>query len=812
LCFANLNSSCKRLNRTFSETAVLNSLLASISLVTVTLNLLVIVSISHFRQLHTPTNALLLSLAVSDLLVGLLVMPIEGLRYVEMCWRLGKLMCVLAPYVSYSVLSASVGNMVLISIDRYLAICDPLLYSNKVTLKRAKIAVCVCWAGSVLHNGCILIGHLKHPERYSSCHGECVVVIDHISGTVDLFITFFAPCTIMVVMYMRVFAAAVAQMRVIRLQNAAVAVNTATTVKKSEWKAARTLGIVVSVFLMCFCPYYYPAFAARLMDSNGDPWLCFANLNSSCKRLNRTFSETAVLNSLLASISLVTVTLNLLVIISISHFRQLHTPTNALLLSLAVSDLLVGLLVMPIESLRYVETCWLLGSLMCALTPYVSLCIISASVGTMVLISIDRYLAICDPLLYSNKVTLKRAKIAICVCWACSLFYNGCILMGHLKHPERQLHTPTNALLLSLAVSDLLVGLLVMPIESLRYVETCWLLGSLMCALTPYVSLCIISASVGTMVLISIDRYLAICDPLLYSNKLHTPTNALLLSLAVSDLLVGLLVMPIEGLRYVETCWLLGSLMCALTPYVSYSVLSASVGNMVLISIDRYLAICDPLLYSNKLHTPTNALLLSLAVSDLLVGLLVMPIESLRYVETCWLLGSLMCALTPYVSLCIISASVGTMVLISIDRYLAICDPLLYSNKVTLKRAKIAICVCWACSLFYNGCILMGHLKHPERYSSCHGECVVVIDHISGTADLFITVVFPCAIMVVMYMRVFAAAVAQMRVIRLQNAAVAVNTATTVKKSEWKAARTLGIVIAVFLMCFLSLLLSSSCR
>uniref|UniRef100_H3C6S2 G-protein coupled receptors family 1 profile domain-containing protein n=1 Tax=Tetraodon nigroviridis TaxID=99883 RepID=H3C6S2_TETNG len=268
LCFANLNSSCKRLNRTFSETAVLNSLLASISLVTVTLNLLVIVSISHFRQLHTPTNALLLSLAVSDLLVGLLVMPIEGLRYVEMCWRLGKLMCVLAPYVSYSVLSASVGNMVLISIDRYLAICDPLLYSNKVTLKRAKIAVCVCWAGSVLHNGCILIGHLKHPERYSSCHGECVVVIDHISGTVDLFITFFAPCTIMVVMYMRVFAAAVAQMRVIRLQNAAVAVNTATTVKKSEWKAARTLGIVVSVFLMCFCPYYYPAFAGEDTSNN----------------------------------------------------------------------------------------------------------------------------------------------------------------------------------------------------------------------------------------------------------------------------------------------------------------------------------------------------------------------------------------------------------------------------------------------------------------------------------------------------------------------------------------------------------------
>lgn len=268
LCFANLNSSCKRLNQSFSETTVLRTLMGSASLVAVTLNLLVIISISHFRQLHTPTNTLLLSLAVTDLVVGLVVMPIEGLLYVEMCWRLGKLMCALTPYVSYSVFSVSVGHMVLISIDRYLAICDPLLYNNKVTLRRAKIAICLCWAGSLLYDGCILIGHLKHPDKHNSCHGECVVVVDHISGVVDLFVTFFLPCTVMVVMYMRVFAAAVAQMRAIRMQNAAIAVTAANTVKKSEWKAAITLGIVVAVFLLCFCPYYYPTFAGADTTSN----------------------------------------------------------------------------------------------------------------------------------------------------------------------------------------------------------------------------------------------------------------------------------------------------------------------------------------------------------------------------------------------------------------------------------------------------------------------------------------------------------------------------------------------------------------
>ncbi|XP_049919730.1 trace amine-associated receptor 7c-like [Epinephelus moara] len=92
------------------------------------------------------------------------------------------------------------------------------------------------------------------------------------------------------------------------------------------------------------------------MDSTEGPLLCFPNLNSSCRRLLRPGSDTALLYTLLAFVSLLTVTLNLLVIISISHFRQLHTLTNTLLLSLAVSDLVVGLLGMPIEGLRYMET------------------------------------------------------------------------------------------------------------------------------------------------------------------------------------------------------------------------------------------------------------------------------------------------------------------------------------------------------------------------------------------------------------------------------------------------------------------------
>ncbi|XP_040913561.1 trace amine-associated receptor 13c-like [Toxotes jaculatrix] len=257
LCFPQLNTSCRKTTHPHLETTVSYTVLSSTTLLTVVLNLLVIISISHFRQLHTTTNLLLLSLAVADFLVGLLQMPILFLDY-RGCWNLGDITCVMHYFLGFLVISVSVGSMVLISVDRYIAICDPMFYSTKVTLKTVQLCVCLCWIFSAVHSTWILWDVFEQPGRYNSCYGECVVIINFAENVVDLVATFLGPIVVIILLYLRVFVVAVSQARAMRSHIAATTVQRSETVKakRSEIKAARTLGIVVAVFILCSCPTY----------------------------------------------------------------------------------------------------------------------------------------------------------------------------------------------------------------------------------------------------------------------------------------------------------------------------------------------------------------------------------------------------------------------------------------------------------------------------------------------------------------------------------------------------------------------------
>ncbi|XP_029684259.1 trace amine-associated receptor 13c-like [Takifugu rubripes] len=136
------NTFCRLMSDAWKSTLTCAAL-ACLAPLTVVLNLVVVVSISHFRHFQTTTNIILLSMAVSDLLVGLAVMPLMIVT-LDFCWCISSFICFLFDLLRFVLTCASIGNMVLISVDRYVAICYPLRYSS-IKPSTVKICVSVCW-------------------------------------------------------------------------------------------------------------------------------------------------------------------------------------------------------------------------------------------------------------------------------------------------------------------------------------------------------------------------------------------------------------------------------------------------------------------------------------------------------------------------------------------------------------------------------------------------------------------------------------------------------------------------------------------
>ncbi|XP_019731212.1 trace amine-associated receptor 13c-like isoform X1 [Hippocampus comes] len=281
LCFPLLvNASCRKTQRPPSVAALSFMLLSSISLITFTLNLLVIISISHFKRLQTPTNLLLLSLAASDFLVGFLVL--FQIFLLDGCWFFGDSICVAYHVLNYVITSASIGSMVLISVDRYLAICDSLHYPIKVTQLRVTICVFLCWSVSLVFHCLCFFDSLKQPGKFNTCVGECVIVVTYAVGMTDLFFSFIGPLTVIVFLYVRLFVVAASHARATRSQMGIVT-ERSTTIKSSELKAARTLGVVVVVFIACIMPYFCIAISGQdvmLNASSAAFIICLFYLNS----------------------------------------------------------------------------------------------------------------------------------------------------------------------------------------------------------------------------------------------------------------------------------------------------------------------------------------------------------------------------------------------------------------------------------------------------------------------------------------------------------------------------------------------------
>ncbi|MEE6513898.1 hypothetical protein FKM82_021748 [Ascaphus truei] len=267
-CYESMNRSCEKNGWSNSIKIPMYVFMASTIVTTLAGNLAVIISIAHFKQLHTPTNYLILSMATVDFLLGSLVMPYSMVRSVENCWHFGELFCKIHTSIDIMLSTASIFHLSFISVDRYYAVCDPLRYKTRINVFVILLMIFTSWmVPAVFGFGMIFLElNIKGSENYFynqvSCFGGCVVFFSATSGVVASMVSFYIPGFVMLCVYGKIYIIARRQARSIKdVANQIqfqIGLGEQQHVSRSkERKAAKTLSIVMGVFLMCWSPFFF---------------------------------------------------------------------------------------------------------------------------------------------------------------------------------------------------------------------------------------------------------------------------------------------------------------------------------------------------------------------------------------------------------------------------------------------------------------------------------------------------------------------------------------------------------------------------
>ncbi|UYV71680.1 ADRA2B [Cordylochernes scorpioides] len=169
-------------------------------------NMLVCIAIATEKNLKTVQNWFIASLAVSDFLVGLLIMPFSLANELMGYWIFGTLWCEVHAAMDVFLCTASINNLCLISLDRYWSITQAVRYLKRRTPLRALFMIAFVWVVSALVSVPPLLGWSK-PSRQTVIP-TCSLSNDLGYVLYSAFGSFYIPAVVMVVVYVRIFRAA----------------------------------------------------------------------------------------------------------------------------------------------------------------------------------------------------------------------------------------------------------------------------------------------------------------------------------------------------------------------------------------------------------------------------------------------------------------------------------------------------------------------------------------------------------------------------------------------------------------------------
>uniref|UniRef100_A0A3P9L0A3 5-hydroxytryptamine receptor 7 n=1 Tax=Oryzias latipes TaxID=8090 RepID=A0A3P9L0A3_ORYLA len=227
--------------------------------------------------------------------------------------------------------------------------------------------------------------------------------------------------------------------------------------------------------------------------------------------------------------------------------------------------------------------------------------------------------------------------------------------------------------------------------------------------------------------------------------------------------------------------------------------LSTICGNMLVV-----ISVC----FVKKLRQPSNYLIVSLAVADLSVALAVMPFVSITdLIGGQWIFGQFFCNVFIAMDVMCCTASIMSLCVISIDRYLGITKPLTYPVRQNgCCMAKMVLSV-WLLSASITLPPLFGWAQNVNDGR----VCLISQDFGYTVYSTAVAFYIPMSVMLIMYYRIFRAA-------KLRTEADGEHHQRRKRKNqsifkrEQKAAATLGIVVGAFTFCWLPFFLVSTAR
>lgn len=170
-------------------------------MLTIVGNILVIIAVLTSRSLKGAQNLFLVSLAAADILVATLIIPFSLANELQGYWAFSSIWCEI--YLALDVLfcTSSIVHLCAIALDRYLSISQPVSYGAKRTPVRIKAAIIVVWMISAVISfpPLLTLDKSEGGEEVCELNSKRWYILYSTIGS------FFAPCVIMVLVYIRIY-------------------------------------------------------------------------------------------------------------------------------------------------------------------------------------------------------------------------------------------------------------------------------------------------------------------------------------------------------------------------------------------------------------------------------------------------------------------------------------------------------------------------------------------------------------------------------------------------------------------------------